>query len=151
MQDDNGYELSVRIHGEEINRTDAQGMSLLEGIYRGFDWRCRFTGLEWNKSGLLGALQAFGKTGTNQQLRPKLANVGDRFSKYAQAMVLTAVLGDPPTTPQTLTASSAILAPNMQALFRLTSQMRTLPLEFVFLPYSSTISATTSSVPFTTT
>jgi len=150
-QDDNGYELACTIQGQEINRSDVYGETLVEGIYRGQNWKCRFRGLEWNKVGLLNSFQVFGQQGGSGSFSPVLQNVGDRMSRYAQTMLLTAILGNPPSTPQTVTALTAIISPNSQAAFMMTSKMREMPIEFSLLPYSTVISSTTFNVPFTTT
>ena len=150
-QGDDGFELSCTIQGQEINATDAYGQTLVEGIYRGQNWKLRFRGLEWNKSGLLTALQAFGQSGAAGTFTPILANVGDRMSTYAKTLLLTAILGNPPTTPQTLTAVQAVIAPQSTSAFNFTSKMREFPLEMVLLPYIVTISAVNYAVPFTTT
>jgi hypothetical protein len=156
---DDGYEIACTIQGQEVNETDAFGMTLVEAIYRGQNWRVRLRGLEW-KTGLLTALQMFGTSavgGTTPpipaaaNLIPVLANVGDRWTKYCQPLVLTAILGNPPTTPQSLTAVNAGIAPQQQSMFNATSKVKELPLEFVLLPYSATVGSLTVSVPFTTT
>lgn len=149
---DDGYELSCTLQGQEVNETDAYGMTLVEAIYRGMNWRCRLRGLEW-KSGLLAILKEFGTQGAagDGLLNPLLANVGDRWSKYNQALVLTAILGNPPTTPQSLTASGAAFAPNTTSSFNMTSKVRELPLEMILMPYSTVIGSLTVIVPFTVT
>lgn len=147
---DDGYELIANIHGQEINESDAYGQTLVEGIYRGINYGMRIRGLEFNKTGLLTMLQQFGQGGTNLQLLPTLANIGDRWTKYCQSLMLTAILGNPPSMPQTLTALSAGLAPNSQIgpmLF--TSKMREIPMQLVLLPYNTGSPAV--AVPFTTT
>ncbi len=149
---DDGYELSCVLQGQEVNETDAYGMTLVEAIYRGQNWRCRLRGVEWNKTGLLEILQMFGHTfaGTGS-LTPALLAIGDRWSTYCFPLVLTAILTSPPTTPLSLTAVNAGFAPNSQTAFLLTSKLREMPLELVFLPYSSTVGSETFHVPFTTT
>lgn len=145
---DDGYELSATIQGQEVNETDAYGMTLVEGIYRGQNWRCRLRGLEW-KTGLLSVLQTFGQSGAVGTLTPILANIGDRFTKFALGMVLTAILGNPPTTPQSITAVNAQIAPNQQSSFNMTSKVRELPLELCLIPYSAVVGSATYNVPFT--
>lgn len=148
---DDGYELALTFQGQEVNESDAYGMTLVEAIYRGMNWRCRLRGLEWDKTGLLDLQQEFGRTGAaaGRNLTPQLTNIGDRWTKYAQALVLTAILGDPPTVPQTLTATNAAFAPNSQSAFLMTSKVREMPLELVLLPYSSGSPAV--AIPFSTT
>lgn len=148
---DDGYELSVNFRGQEVNATDAYGEMLVEGIWRGMNWRCRIRGMEWNKTGMLSLLQMFGQSGANSTLTPILTAIGDRWSNYCKALVLSAILGNPPTIPQSLTATNAGLAPNSQSAFNLTSKVREMPLEMVFLPYTAVIGSLTYTVPFTTT
>ncbi len=150
-QHDDGFELSVTTQGQEVNETDAYGMTLVEAIYRGFNWRARFRGLEW-KSGLVSVMQEFGQInpGTTA-LSPVLTNVGDRWSKYNGALVLTAILGNPPTIPQSLTATNAGISPNSQSAFNMTSKMRELPIELCLLPYVTVISSVSYTVPFSST
>lgn len=150
-QDDNGFELSATIQGQEINASDAYGMTLVEGIYRGANWKLRFRGLEWNKAGLLNCLLMFGKTGASGTFTPSLTNIGDRWTTYCQSLVLTSILANPPCTPQTLTATNAGVSPNSQSAFNLTSKMREFPLELALIPYSSTVGSITSAIPFSVT
>lgn len=150
-QDDNGFELSCTIQGQEINASDAYGQTLVEGIYRGQNWKCRLRGLEWNKAGLLNSYQVFGQTGASGTFTPELANIGDRMSKYAETLLLAAILGNPPTTPQTLTALTAVISPNSQVAFQMTSKMRETPVEFSLLPYAAVVSSQSVIIPFSTT
>lgn len=152
-QNDDGYVLQGQYTGQEVNASDAYGMTLVEAIWRGLNWRIRFRGLEFNKPGILNSIQAFGSTGEpSTTFTPTLANIGDRYSKFAQALVLTSILGAyPPTMPQTLTALGAIVAPQSNVEYLMTSKVREAPFEMVFLPYSATIGSLTVNVPFTTT
>ncbi len=149
-QNDEGYELSCSIPGQEINASDAFGKTLVEAIFQGQNWKCRFRGLEWNKAGLLAILQMFGG-GAGNALAPVLTNIGDRWTNYCKALVLTAILGNPPTTPQSLTATNAGFSPNSQSAFNLTSKMREFPLELVLIPYSASVGSVTAAIPFSTT
>lgn len=151
-QNDDGFNLLGTFTGQEINASDAYGMTLVEAIWRGLNWRLRFRGLEFNKAGILASLQAFGSTGgPTTTLTPTLTNIGDRYSKFAQTLVLTAVLGSPPTMPQTLTALNAIVAPQTNVDYLMTSKMREAPFEMVLLPYLTVNSGSNSNVSFTTT
>lgn len=147
---DDGYQLRATVQGQEVNETDAYGQTLVEAIYRGLNWRVLLRGLEW-KTGLLSALQMFGQTGAAGTLTPVLANIGDRWSKFCMPLVLTAILGNPPTTPQSLTAVNCGLAPQFQTEAIFTSKVRELPLECVLLPYSAVVGSSTVNVPFTST
>jgi hypothetical protein len=146
---DDGYELAVTIQGQEINETDAYGMTLVEAIYRGQNWRLRMRGLEW-LPGLLWAMQTFGAQAAKASglLGPRLQAIGDRWSTYSRILILTALLSNPPTVPQVLTADSAVIAPQQQSTFNLTSKMRELPIEMVLLPYHTTVGSVSMNVPF---
>lgn len=156
-QNDDGFVLLGEWTGQEVNATDIYGMTLVEAIYRGINWRMRFRALEFNKTGVLAAIQAFGSTGDpTTTFTPILStsgggNIGDRYSKFAQPLVLTAILASPPTMPQTLTAMGAILAPNSNAEYMMTSKVREAPFEMVLLPYMGTVGSLTVNVSFTTT
>ena len=147
-QNDNGYELESNWQGQEINQSDAYGLTLTEAIWRGTNFRLRFTALEWNKTGKLALVQMFGGDATGATFAPTLANIGDRWSKYCKTLLLTATLGNPPTTPQTLTALTAGLAPNSNSRGAWTSKMRETPLEMVLLPYAS--GSGNQVIPFST-
>jgi hypothetical protein len=151
-QNDDGYILAGSWTGQEVNQSDAYGMTLVEAIWRGLNWRVRFRGLEFNKTGILAAMQAFGSTGApSTTFTPTLANIGNRYSLFAQALVLTAILGNPPTFVQTLTALGAIIAPQSNMDFIMTSKVREAPFEMVLLPYSASVGSLTVNIAFTTT
>ena len=151
-QNDDGYVLMGAFTGQEVNQSDAYGMTLVEAIYRGINWRVRFRGLEFNKPGILQSMQAFGSTDSpSGTITPTLSNIGNRYSLFAQALVLTAILAFPPTMPQTLTALNAIVAPNSNVEYLMTSKMREAPFEMVLLPYLMTTSGGASNISFSTT
>jgi hypothetical protein len=153
-QNDDGFTLQGTYQGQEVNASDAYGMTLVEAIWRGLNWRMRFRGLEWNKPGILSAIQAFGSTGpAATTFTPTLQSVGDRYSKFAQALVLTSILGVyPPAMPTTLTALNAIIAPQSNTEAMMTSKVREAPLEMVLLPYAQTVGSNNIiSTSFTTT
>lgn len=150
-QNDDGYILTGQFTGQEVNASDAYGMTLVEAIWRGLNWRLRFRGLEWNKPGILYLMNLFGATGAlNTTFTPKLSNIGDRYTNYAQALVLTAILGNPPTIPQTLTATNAVIAPNSNIEGIMTSKVREAPFELALLPYATNIGGPVN-LSFTTT
>lgn len=153
-QNDDGYVLQGSYTGQEINQSDAYGMTLIEAIWRGLNWRVRFRGLEFNRPGMLAAIQAFGSTGAAATtFTPILQNIGNRYSAFAQTLLLTAVLGGyPPSMPATLTATNAIVAPNSNVEYLMTSKMREAPFEMVLLPYSLVISSNqNTAISFSTT
>ena len=151
-QNDDGYVLAGSFQGQEVNLSDAYGMTLVEAIWRGLNWRLRFRGLEFNKQGIAFSMQAFGSTGhPANTFTPTLANIGNRYSAFAQPLVLSAILGNPPTTPQSLTATNAIVAPQSNVEYLMTSKVREAPFEMVLLPYQAVVGSLTVNVPFTTT
>lgn len=153
-QNDDGFVLQGTYQGQEVNQSDAYGMTLVEAIWRGLNWKMRFRGLEFNKAGMLNAIQAFGASGAvTTTFTPTLQSIGDRFTKFAQSLVLTAILGAyPPTMPATLTALSAIVAPQSNVEYLMTSKVREAPFEMALLPYSAVVSsANIVATSFTTT
>lgn len=149
-QNDDGFVVSAQHQGQEINASDAYGMTLVESIWRGMNWRARLRGLEFNKTGLLSLLQMFGQTGANTTLTPQLTAIGDRWTNYAKTLLLTAILGNPPAMPQSLTALSAALAPGQTTEFMMTSKMREMPIDMVLFPYQAASGSANVIVPFTT-
>lgn len=169
-QDDNGYVLMGSYTGQEVNASDAFGLTLVEAIWRGLNWRVRFRGLEFNRTGILASLQAFGSTGVpSTTFTPTLANIGNRYSNFAQPLVLTSVLAvqtggapgtplPPTTTPPgapafvaTLTANGAIVSPQSNTDYLFTSKVREAPFEMVLLPYTAVVGSLTVNLSFTTT
>lgn len=151
-QNDDGFILTGAYQGQEVNMSDAYGMTLVEAIWRGINWRVRFRGLEFNKAGILASMQAFGSTGApSTTFTPTLANIGNRYSAFAQPLVLTAILSNPPTFVQTLTATNAIVAPQSNVEYLMTSKGREAPFEMVLLPYQAVVGSLTVNVSFTTT
>ncbi len=149
-QSDDGFVISVTHQGQEVNASDAYGMTLVEGIYRGQNWRMRLRGLEWNKAGLLDLLNMFGRTGISGTFTPQLTAIGDRWSTYAKTLVMTAILGNPPSMPQSLTALTCALAPQQTTESMWTSKMKEMPIETVLLPYIAAVGSASVAVPFTT-
>jgi hypothetical protein len=148
---DDGYELQATLQGQEVNLTDQLGMTLVEAIWRGQNWRVRIRGLEADKTGLLALLQMFGMSGAARSLTPTLANIGDRWTKYCKTLLLTSILADPPAFPNTITALSAGFAPNTNTNMLITSKVREVPIEMVLLPYANVVGSVTTNVPFTST
>lgn len=148
IMNDDGYELSVTIAAQEVNESDAYGMTLVEGISRGMNWKMRIRGLEWNRNGLLDALASeVGQSGNSGTLTPFLTGIGNRMTATAGSIILSATLANPPTTPQSLTALNAIISPNSTSTWNMTSKLRELPIEFSLVPYVSGQRA----IPFSTT
>ncbi len=151
-QNDDGFQLMGAYQGQPVDASDAFGMTLVEAIWRGLNWRLRLQGLEFNKVGILASMQMMGSTGApSTTFTPILNNIGDRMSRFGQPLLLTAILGNPPTMPQTLTAASAIVAPQSNVQYLMTSKVREAPFEFVLLPYQASVDSLTVNLSFTTT
>lgn len=145
--DDKGYEISMTLHEEMVNRTDGYAQTLLETINQGQDWRILITGREWDV-GLMLLFQPYGavpvsgvkfgilspRLGTSTG-QPPAGDIGTKGSLSAGILTLTSDLGSPPTAPATLLANLVKLAPESQASFNLTSKVRDLPLQLCLLPY----------------
>jgi hypothetical protein len=131
---DDGFELSMQAKAQEINDTDAYGMTLIEAIYRGQDWRIRFRAMEAAKDGLMTALLVFGATGAG--MTPKLGVIGRRFTDMARALQLNATVGTPAEgNPSTFDADQTIMSPANNTAMLLTSKVREVPIELVLLPF----------------
>lgn len=154
-QNDDGFVLMGSYVGQEVNQSDAFGMTLVEAIHRGINWRMRFRGLEFNRPGMLNAIQAYGSAvNIRTTFNPILAQIGNRASAFAQPLVLTSIIGtDPPTMPNTLTANGAIVAPNSNVEYLMTSKVREAPFEMIFIPFrvASAAVGTPANLSFTTT
>ncbi len=155
-QNDDGFILAGTYQGQEVNASDAYGMTLVEAIFRGINWRLRFRSLEFNKPGVLIAIQVFGSSGAaGTTFTPSLGSgtaIGGRYSQFAQALVLSSILGSPPTFVQSLTAMSAIVAPQSNVEYLMTSKVREAPFEFILLPYAAVVgSSVGNAISFSTT
>jgi hypothetical protein len=137
-QNDDGFVLRGTYQGQEIAQSDAYGMTLVEAIYRGINWRLQFKGLEFNRPGMLTAMQVFGAFGASATtFSPTLGRIGDRYTKFSAPLVLNSILGAyPPTMPASLTALGAVVAPQSNIEVMMTSKMREAPLEMVLFPYA---------------
>lgn len=151
VQSDDGWALNCTVQGQEVNETDQYGMTLVEAIYRGQNWRARTRALELTKTGPQAVLLMFGQTGAVGSLTPNLSNIGSRWTDYAKSLVLTAILANPPSSPATITALNSALAPQQNSETMFTSKVRELPLEWVLIPYSAVVGSLTFAIPFTST
>ena len=136
--DDNGYEISFSPKGQDINDTDQFGMTLIEGIYRGQDWRIRFRSKEFGSAGLLKLLLAWGSIAVVAPApQAQLGTIGVTYSSLAKVLVLTVTAGTPAAgNPTSITASLSMNSPNNNISFLMTSKVRETPIETICLPYS---------------
>ncbi len=118
-----GYELSTTSSAEMVEKSDAYGDSVIDGVYRGGNYFLQFMTLAYTK-------------GTNPfwpySTMGQMGVIGRMLSDIATTMSLTAVLN---VTPNTLTASKSILAENFDAKLLYTSRLRKVPIRLRLLPY----------------
>ena len=101
----------------------------IDAIHRGADWYMSMICMEY-KSGVTAALWPFNSTLSREGV------IGRLYYDMSLALVLTAVAGTPAaTSPATLTASKAIIAPGFNARLTFGPTLRTVPLRFLLLPY----------------
>ena len=126
-----GYELSMEPHHQLINRSDAFGDTLIETILRGADWALQCDALEYTTGPKNAISQVTGTLGT-------LGVIGRLGSDVAQSLVLTSTAGTPAaTSPISLTALKTMLAPNANPRLKFTSELREVPMRFVFFPFDA--------------
>ncbi len=146
--DESGYVLSFQPKGQDIDSTDQFGMTLIEGLWLGGSWRVRFRTKEWN-TGMQGAFQVYGAASTTPAPSFALGIIGRKYSAISLALVLTATTGTPAaSSPASLTASQALLAPNSNLDINFTSRLREVPIEMICLPYAQTIGGTSFNIPW---
>ena len=130
-----GYRLFKDSAWEEISETDAFGMSLLDGVYRGGRCSIQFD----SKAYKTGSIAAFWPWGSLGVLATAAAPIARLASAVAAATVLTDVDNTPAAgSPATLTASLSILAPNQNADLLFSSRVREVPVRLSLLPSTST-------------
>lgn len=113
-----------------IDNTDRYGRSLIETIYTGGNWVAQYTALEY-KAGPIGAAFPFGSLGV-------MGIIGRLGSDIAQALVFTSTAGTPAaSTPATITAAKAIIAPNWNVRLLYGPTLRMVPIRQILLPYTS--------------
>ena len=127
---ENGYELQMDPKHQLINRSDAFGDTLIDTIVRGVDWSIECLCLEYKTvtKNAIGQINSMGVLGV----------IGRLGSAIAQSMVLTSVAGTPAAAePATLTAAKTLLAPNANPRILFNSELRKVPLRWVFIPYDA--------------
>lgn len=133
-----GYTLGIVTHGEEISESDAYGQSLIEIIYRGATYTLTLNSLEY-KAGSIAGFSFFGTLGT---LGTPMGRLG---SALAGAVVLTSTASTPAaSTPASLSATRAILAPGYNVDLLFNSKLRRVPLQLRLLPSDAGTNFTTA-------
>lgn len=114
---------------EPIANTDAYGKTTIDAIYQGADYFASMTCLEY-KAGSTAAWWPFSAT------KGVMGVIGRLYYTMSLPLVLTAVAGTPAaTSPATLTATRAILAPGFGTRILFGPTVRNVPLRFQLFPY----------------
>ena len=126
-----GYSLQHESFWEQIAESDAYGLSLIDGIYRGGNLSIEFEGLAY-KSGTTSPFWPWALLGKMATTALPIARLA---SNVASTFVLTATANTPAaTSPATVTANLAILAPNYPARWLYSSRLRTVPIRLALIP-----------------
>lgn len=137
---DRGYELSWSMHAHVINDTTAWGKTLIDGVHLGADWRIRFVGKEWSRTGLRTAAWPWGSEGDGYTVDDDfdviMGQIGDRFSTRAGSMSLSAASLTPAVDYiATMNIPRVIPTPGSGISFMMTSKERFMAVDLTILPY----------------
>lgn len=119
-------------HGIAIDSTDRYGSSIIDGIFRGYNFHLAMVLKEWSvvQQGMLYPFHAtWGLLGA----------IGSDFFSVAGELVMTAVVATPAFThgPSTLTASKCIIPPNHRTQHSMGPIERDSPTILQMLPYDT--------------
>lgn len=137
-----GYKLTLDTELEDLGETDAWGLSVIDGIFRGGNCFLQYTSVEY-KAGSLGAYWPYGGAMGGAGVLGVLYDstqttklpIGQLASNIAQPLVLTAGAGEP-TSIATLTATFALLAKNSNLDLMFNSKLRDVPTRLRLYPYT---------------
>lgn len=136
-----GYELQCDFELDDVGESDAYGMTVIDGIFRGGQCHFQMECLAYKAGGIAafwpwgGALAAAGVIGI--LVNPGVGNVpiGVLASDHARSLVLTSTAGTPAVaTPATVTATKCLIAKNNNGRLLFNSQLRTVPIRFRSYP-----------------
>lgn len=140
-----GYELQFDMEMEDIGETDAYGLSVIDGVWRGGNVHCQLTSTAyktgslaafWPIGGAVNADGVFGILVDGGVADPNKLPIGELASNMAKAFVLTVTVGTPADgNPDTVTASKALLAKNNGGKLLFNSKLRDVPVRLRFYPY----------------
>ena len=108
---------------------DNLGDTVQDGVYRGGNCFVDLVLQEFDAAGAAGAFAPFADWG-------KVGQPGKLLSSFAKALVFTAVAGTT-STPATVTANKAILAPGFPVRMLYGTRLKNVPLRFQLLPNGS--------------
>lgn len=125
---DDGYRLVLSPKEQQINKTDGFAQTLIETVYQGCDWAAVMTLIEYASGAVSTMITPWGTLGT-------LGTIATLGTNQAKSFVMTSTAGTPAaTTPATLTATLAKLAPSANVELNFTSAGREVPVRLDFLP-----------------
>jgi hypothetical protein len=136
-----GEKLNFDTQHELIQESDAWGLTIVDGIYRGGNVTADLESLAY-KAGSLAAFWPFGGTlagngALGTLINPGAGNtpIGILASDLAKPFVMTSTPGTPAAAnPATLTASKALLRENFPAALLFNSKLRRVPVSLRFYP-----------------
>lgn len=150
---DDGFQLVWAIHKQRIGNdgTDRYGQTLLEGVYRGADWRLIYRCREYSANNM-NAAWPYGRVAAGGPLYPHMGVISRLDSQIEGGIIMTAVTGTPAATnPATLSAPHVAQNDGTAVHLNFTSRERQLPVDLVLYPYSATIDAVPYELWFVTT
>lgn len=116
---------------EPVGNTSAYGKTVIDEIFQGANLFIAMTCIEY-KAGPLAAFWPYHAT------LGRMGTIGRLLYDLSSALVLTSTAGTPAaTSPATLTASKAILAPGFTPRIVFGPTLRKVPLRFRCFPYDS--------------
>ena len=130
-----GYDLGIESRWESIDESDAYGLSLIDGVFRGGNVTLQFE----SKAFKAGSIAPFWPWGALGVLYTPTAPISRLASAVASAIVLSATADTPAaSSPATLTGPASILAPNNPARLLYNSKLRHVPVRLALLPTDNT-------------
>jgi hypothetical protein len=139
---DTGFRIRLQFTKEAV-RGDLYGDTIIDNVFRGGNCHLSLVGIEYGV-GLVGVFTVYsGTPGGTPTLgvigRLGLPGVMDSGSKYAGAVVLTAVAGTTAAAaPATLTAAEGIVSEETIEIL-LSTQYRRVPITLQLLPYLNSV------------
>ena len=131
MEGDQGCPtLEQNTHAEMVNNTTTYGKSQIDGVYQGADWFAAYTCEEY-RTGSIAAFWPYGTFGL-------MGVIARLLFGLSAPLVLTVVAGTPAVgSPNTVTASKAILAPGFNGRLLYGPTLRKVPIRQVLFPFDT--------------
>lgn len=142
-----GYLLTLDSEMEDIGETDAWGLTVIDGLWRGGNCFIQFTSVAYKAGSLAafwpygGAVNANGVLGVlvdGTIAAPNQLPIARLASDIAKPLVLTSTAGTPAAAnPATLTATAALLSKNNNGRVMFNSKLRDVPVRLRCYPFTS--------------